>query len=105
VAAAFKRGLRWYVLKYVWSPLAPPGAVCDRKRTIFLMRDTIVLESGGKPGIWLNEVVDLRRAFIDHFEGGDPNADVPDLVGIAVMTDGDQTHTEASADWEGFQLE
>jgi hypothetical protein len=105
VIAAFKRGLRWYMLKYVWSPVAPLGAVCDKKRTLFLVRDTIVLESGGATGAWLSEVVDLRRSFIDHFAGGDRSAEVPDLLGIAVMTDGDQTRTEASADWAGFQIE
>jgi hypothetical protein len=105
VIAAFKRGLRWYMLKYVWSPVAPLGAVCDRKRTLLLVRDTIILESGGASGTWLNEVVDVHQSFIDHFAGGNRNADVPDLVGIAVLTDGDQTHSEASADWAGFQLE
>jgi Protein of unknown function (DUF3047) len=104
VNVAFKRGLRWYVLKYVWSPLSPLGAVCDRKRTLLLVRDTIVLESGGKPGTWLKEVVDVRQAFIDHFAKGDPSADVPDLVGIGVMSDGDQTRSFSGADWADFEI-
>jgi Protein of unknown function (DUF3047) len=104
VIAAFKRGFKWYILKYVWSPVAPLGAVCDRKRTILLARDTIVLESGGATGVWRTEVVDLRRAFVDHFADGDPRAEVPDLVGVGVMTDGDQTHSESSADWSAFEL-
>lgn len=105
VVAAFKRGLRWYILKYVWSPVAPLGATCDKKRTLILYRDTIVLESGGAAGRWITEAVDLHQSFIDHFAGGDRGADVPDLVGVAVMTDGDQTHSEAGADWAGFRLE
>jgi hypothetical protein len=104
VSAAFKRGFKWYILKYVWSPVAPLGAVCDRKRSLLLARDTIVLESGGKPGTWLNEVVDLRQSFIDHFEGGNRDADIPDLVGVAVMTDGDQTNSVAGADWGSFEI-
>jgi hypothetical protein len=105
VNVAFKRGLRWYVLKYVWSPKAPLGAVCDRKRRLLLVRDTIVLESGGKPETWLTEVVDIRQAFIDHFANGDPRADVPDLVGIGVMTDGDQTRSSSGADWADFEIQ
>ncbi len=104
VSLAFKRGLKWYVLKYVWSTTGPLGAVCDRKRTLLLARDTIVLESGGTAGPWLRELVDVKRAFIDHFADGDPHADIPDLVGVAVMTDGDQTRSESSADWTGIEL-
>ena len=104
VVAAFKRGFKWYILKYVWSSVGPLGAVCDRKRTILLARDTIVLESGGSTGVWRTEIVDLRRAFLDHFAKGDPHAEVPDLVGVAVLTDGDQTHSESSADWSSFEL-
>jgi hypothetical protein len=52
----------------------------------------------------LREVVDVRRAFIDHFAGGDLGADVPDLVGIGVMTDGDQTNSESAAEWAGFEV-
>ena len=104
VSLAFKRGLKWYVLKYVWSSVAPLGAVCDQKRTLLLARDTIVLESGGIAGRWLPEMVDVRRAFIDHFADGDPHAEVPDLVGIGVMTDGDQTHSESAADWTRFEV-
>jgi hypothetical protein len=82
VALAFRRGPTWYVLKYVWSSAAPLGAVCDRKRSLLLARDTIILERGPAREKWLREVVDVRRAFIDHFAGGDLGADVPDLVGI-----------------------
>jgi hypothetical protein len=105
VSLAFKRGLKWYILKYVWSSVSPLGAVCDRKRALLLARDTIVLESGGAPGTARREVVDVRRAFIDHFADGDQHAEVPDLVGIGVMTDGDQTRSESGADWTGFELQ
>lgn len=105
LSLAFKRGLKWYVLKYVWSTVGPLGAVCDKKRTLLLARDTIILESGGTPGTWLRELVDVKRAFIDHFANGDPSADVPDLVGIAVMTDGDQARSESAADWAAIELQ
>jgi hypothetical protein len=105
VSLAFKRGMKWYVLKYVWSTASPLGAVCDRKRTLLLARDTIVLERGGVPGTVWPEAVDVRRAFIDHFAGGDERAEVPDLVGIGVMTDGDQTSSESAAEWMRFELQ
>jgi hypothetical protein len=104
VLVAFKRGLKWYVLKYVWSPLSPLGATCDRKRSLLLTRDTIVLERGGAPGTWLAERVDVRQAYRDHFAEGDPDVQVPDLVGVAVLTDGDQTRSESGAEWADFEL-
>jgi Protein of unknown function (DUF3047) len=104
VSVVFKGGLRWYILKYVWSTLAPAGAVCDRKRTPFLFRDTVVLARGGEPGTWHQELIDVRRSFIDHFAKGNPRAQVPDLVGLGVLTDGDQTHSESAAEWTGFAL-
>ncbi len=33
------------------------------------------------------------------------HADVPDLVGIAIMTDGDQTSSESAAEWMRFELQ
>ncbi len=105
VSLAFKRGMKWYVLKYVWSTASPLGAVCDRKRSLLLARDTIVLEHGGAAGTVWPETVDVRRAFIDHFAGGDERAEVPDLVGIGVMTDGDQTSSESAAEWMRFELQ
>jgi len=105
VAAAFKRGFKWYILRFVWSTASPLGAVCDKKRNLFLARDTIVLERGGAPGVWLNEVVDVHQSFLNHFERGDPNADVPDFVGVAVLSDGNQTRSESGADFAAFELE
>ncbi len=104
VSLAFKRGLKWYILKYVWSGASPLGAVCDSKRSILVARDTIVLERGPPRDTWLPEVIDVRRAFIDHFAGGHPEADVPDLLGIGVMTDGDQTASASGAEWSRFEL-
>jgi DUF3047 family protein len=104
VSLAFKRGLKWYILKYVWSGASPLGAVCDRKRSLLVARDTIVLERGPARDTWLGEVIDVRRSFIDHFAAGDPDADVPELVGIGITTDGDQTSSESGAEWARFEL-
>jgi hypothetical protein len=104
VYISWKRGLKWYSLKYVWSSLAPRGSTCDQKRNLFVVQDTVVLESGGPVGVWKEEEIDPSAEFRAHFEGGNPNADVPDFVGIGIMSDGDQTLSISSADYTGFVL-
>jgi hypothetical protein len=102
VYLTFKRMLRWYTLKYVWSSVGPRGATCDRKRNPFTAQDTIILESGGPLGTWQSEEVDLASEYRKHFENGKADADVPDFVGIGLMTDGDQTRSESAADYGDF---
>jgi hypothetical protein len=104
VYATWKRGLRWYTLKYVWSAVGTRGAVCDSKRNPFVAQDTIILETGGPTGAWKTEQIDLRAEFRKHFADGKADADVPDFYGVAVMTDGDQTRSESAADYGGFVL-
>jgi hypothetical protein len=98
----YKRGLRWYTLKYVWSAVGPKGATCDRKRGLFSAQDTIILESGGPLGVWKSEEVDLKAQFRAHFEDGRADADVPPFIGVGLMTDGDQTQSESAADFADF---
>jgi len=104
VYLTFKRGLKWYSLKYVWSSVGRKGEVCDRRNNIFRGQDTIILESGGPTGVWITEEIDPAAEFRKHWEGGDPTADVPDMVGIGIMSDGDQTHSVSAADYAGFTL-
>lgn len=96
---SWKRGLKWYTLKYVWSTDGPKGAVCDQKRNLFVVQDTVVLESGGPINTWKEEEIDPSAEFRAHFEG-----DVPDFVGIGLMSDGDQTQSMSAADYAGFVL-
>jgi len=104
VYLTWKRGLRWYTLKYVWSAVGPKGTTCDGKRNLFVAQDTVVLESGGPLGEWRSEDIDLKSDFRNHFEGGKAGADVPDFVGVGLMTDGDQTKSESAADYARFLL-
>jgi hypothetical protein len=104
VYISWKRGLKWYTLKYAWSATAPKGATCDKKRNAFVAQDTVVLESGGPTGTWVDEDIDLETEFRRAFENGDPNAEIPDLQGVAIMTDGDQTNSESTADYAKFVL-
>ncbi len=101
---AWKRGLRWYSLKLVWSSGAPAGATCDRTRNPLVASDTIVLRSGPPTGVWQEEEIDPAALFRAHFEGGNPAAEVPELQGVGILTDGDQTHTMSAADYAGFVL-
>jgi hypothetical protein len=98
----WRRTLRWYSLKYVWSASRPVGTICDRRRNPFVAQDTVVLESGGPLNTWKHESIDLAHEFRAHFEDGDADADVPDLIGLGVMTDGDQTKSESAGDYADF---
>jgi len=100
VYVTWKRGLRWYALKYVWSAVGVKGNVCDRKRNPFVAQDTIILEAGGPLAEWRSEAIDLDAQFRAHF-GGD---ETPDLRGLGLMSDGDQTRSESAADYGGFVL-
>ena len=102
VYLTWKRGLRWYSLKLDWSADAPVGATCNSTRNALVASDTVILRSGGPTGVWVEEEVDPDALFRGHFEGGNPRAEVPELQGIGILTDGDQTHSESSADYGGF---
>ena len=104
VYLTWKRGLRYYTLKYVWSAVGTKGRTCDSKRNPFVAQDTIILESGGPLGSWRTEDIDLAAQFRAHFEHGDAKAEVPDFVGIGLMTDGDQTGSPSAADFGSFTL-
>jgi hypothetical protein len=100
IYVTWKRGLRWYSLKYVWSAVGVKGNLCDRKRNPFVAQDTIILETGGPLGVWKAETIDLDAEFRAHF--GDD--EIPDLQGLGLMSDGDQTRSESAADYGGFVL-
>ena len=102
---SWRRGLRWYTLKYVWSAVGTKGAVCDRKSNPFVAQNTVVLETGAPLNEWKTERIDLRAEFRKHFENADPAASVPDFLGVGIMSDGDQTHSDSSADYADFVLE
>jgi hypothetical protein len=104
VYVTFRRALRWYSLKYVWSAVAKKGASCARKRNPFRAQDTIVVDSGPPLNEWRSVEIDPDAEFRKHFEDGDPKAEVPDLIGLAIMSDGDQTASPSEADYAGFSL-
>ena len=50
------------------------------------------------------EEIDPAALFRAHFEGNNPAAEVPELQGVGILTDGDQTRTVSAADYAGFVL-
>lgn len=104
VYVTWKRGLRWYSLKFIWSADAPLGATCNRIRNPFVASDSIVLRTGATSNGWVEESIDPEELFRQHFAGGDPGAEIPELQGIGLMSDGDQTGSTSAADYAGFVL-
>jgi hypothetical protein len=81
-------------LMYVWCNKRPAGTVINSPRTDRIRK--FVLESGGgKLNQWLDYERDIRADYIKAF-GEPPGA----LVGIALMTDSDNTKSTARA-WYG----
>jgi len=104
VYLTWKRGLRYFTLKYVWSAVGQVGRTCDSKRNPFVAQDTVILRSGAPLDTWASEEIDLASAFRRHFAGGDPKADVPNFIGMGLMSDGDQTRSTSAADYGTFVL-
>lgn len=104
VYVTWKRGMRWYTLKYVWTTTGRKGAVCDEKRNPFVAQDTIVTEVGEPLNEWKIVSLDLHKEYRRVFEGGYSNAEIPELQGLGIMTDGDDTKSESRADYAGFEL-
>ena len=102
VYLTWRRALKWYTIKYSWSAVGPKGETCDRRSSPFSAQDTVILESGGPLDTWRSEEIDLRAEFRKHFADGRADADVPDFIGMGLMTDGDQTKSESSADYAQF---
>lgn len=81
-------------LMYVWCNKRPPGTVVASPRTDRIR--TIVVESGpARLGQWLDYKRNIRADFERAF-GEAPGA----LVGVAIMTDSDNTKSTANA-WYG----
>jgi DUF3047 family protein len=104
VYVVWKRGLRWYSVKLVWSTVGKAGVTCRGPRNAFVATDSVILHSGPPTGEWREEEIDPAALYREHFEGGNPNAEVPELQGVGILTDGDQTRTSSAADYAGFVL-
>jgi hypothetical protein len=86
------------IVKYVWSTTLPSGTVLASP----FNQNTklIVLQSGSKNvGHWLTETVNVREDYLKVF-----NAVPPPVVGIAILSDADNTESRAVADYDEFMV-
>lgn len=85
--------LRGEALKYVWSTSAPTGKFIKKNDKMYI----IVKRSGGG-GNWANETVNLAEDAKKAF------GKIPDrtLSGVAVLTDGNATHSAAACDYDSI---
>lgn len=91
-------GLLPRAIKYVWSTREPQGTAIQSPG--YSNSRIVVLETGAEHlGTWLTETVnvleDYRRLF-----GSEP----PDMKGLALLTDADDTGSRASADYGAFSM-
>jgi len=63
-----------------------------------------IVDSGGPLRQWRTVRIVPDDEFRNYFEDGDAHASVPPLVGIGILTDGDQTRSESIADYRDFVL-
>jgi hypothetical protein len=95
----FQSGLRRRILKYVWSTSHPKGDwITSSGSSWFWTTKIHTLESGEPVGKWVEETVDLQKDYQNAFEGSAPEK----AHGIGVLTDGDQTVSEAKGDYDDF---
>ena len=85
-------------LKYIWSEKVPAGTRLSSNGGLTQVR---VLQSGveGK-GRWLDERVNVRDDYLKYFE----EKEVPKPIGIAVLTDSDDTKSSAQGDYANFRV-
>ncbi len=100
VFLAFKAGIKIMVLKYAWSTMGTPGTSCESTRGWFFDRDTILVRTGGPLNSWETVEVNPRAEFAKYY--GVKLQDVPDFVGLGLMTDGDNSKSPAEGDYADF---
>jgi Protein of unknown function (DUF3047) len=104
VYMTWKSGLRYYSLKFIWSAEAKLGQVCNKKRNPFVFSDSIVLRTGTTSSEWVTEEIDPNALFQKHFIDTGETDSLPEFQGFGLLTDGDQTLSESSADYAGFEF-
>lgn len=98
----FKDGIKKYVIKYIFSMANKKGFNFRAEDSNFLNKlHIVVLEDRvNEVGKWLEYEIDFYDDFKKYFE----KEDVPPLMGIGILSDGDGTKKEVIADYAGFYL-
>jgi hypothetical protein len=85
-------------VKYVWSELVPEGTRLSSNNGLTQVR---VLRSGtDRKNEWVEERVNVRDDYMKYFEV----KDAPEPAGIAVLTDSDDTKSNAQGDYANFRV-
>lgn len=84
-------------VKYVWSRVVPVGTHLTSSAGSTQVR---VLRSSAQAGRWADEQVNVREDYQKYFGG----SDVPKPGGIAVLTDSDDTRSNAQGDYADFRV-
>src|SRR5262249_52375546 len=99
---SFKSGAKGMVIKYVWNAPGKGGATCGRGHKPFFAQRILRFPVAGATDTWYTEEVDPRADFVRYFGG--KLQDVPNFIGLAVLTDGDATKSQVDADYADFTL-
>jgi len=98
VYAVFKQ-TAWSVksMKYIWSASVPLGTAVASSQG--LTQGVIVRSGTAGKGEWVEEKVNVLEDFKKYFK-----EDPPKAIGIAVLTDSDDTKSSAQGDYANFRL-
>lgn len=98
----FKDGLKKYVIKYIFSTAHKKGFNFRAADSNFINKLHIVVieDRRDEVGKWLKEEIDFYTDFKKYFN----REDVPHLLGIGVLSDGDGTKQDVVADYADFVL-
>jgi len=84
-------------VKYIWSEKVPKGTHIPQSSG---NTQGLVLRTGGTPGEWAEERVNVLEDYRRYFK----TEDVPKPEGIAVLTDSDDTSSRARGDYAKFRV-
>jgi hypothetical protein len=106
VYTTFGTALHRQSIKYVWSATLPKGTIIGPSNHFFYDIVTVVLEGpAGKTGEWKDEKVDVARDWLRFYgDKGQTLKDAPPLIGVGILTDGDDTRSHPSADYAAFKV-
>ena len=102
--ATFGNTLHRQSLKYVWSSTLPTGTVASVHKTLFYDVVTIVLEGPTDTNVWKHETIDLAADWVRFYEPKRRPSEAPEAVAMAILTDGDETHSNPAADYSDIKM-
>jgi len=101
----FQSGLRKYVIKYIWSTAYSRGKNWLTGDSNYFNKLQVSVKEGPPPvtGEWISEEANISDDFRRFFLKG-KDEEIPPVVGVGVLTDGDGTMSFVEADYADFLL-